>query len=161
MASGAIRAKAKRAATFSLAEFSGSRLRARSMAFAMTLGSSLPKPELKRCVLCGDTRNLQGNYLGGRQHVAWLTKPFCAKCHSLFHAMVTGAEIDLSYTHDPIERFRREPAAIKIAEWMPLEELKNLNQPRRNGIMKSRNTKTESTLLLPPSISKTRGRRRY
>lgn len=81
-------------------------------------------------MLCGDTRNLQGNYLGGRQHVAWFTKPFCVECHSLFHAMVTGAEIDLSYTHDPIERFRRELAAIKIAEWMPLEQLKNVTQPK-------------------------------
>ena len=115
MASGAIRAKAKRAATYSLGEFSGSRLRARSMAFTMTLGSSLPKPELKRCVLCGDTRNAQGNHLGGGQYVAWFTMPFCAECHSLFHAMVTRAQIDLSYTHDPIERFRRALAAIKIA----------------------------------------------
>jgi len=43
----------------------------------------------------------------------------------VFHETVTRAGIDLSYTQDPIERFRRALAAIKIAEWMLLEQLKN------------------------------------
>jgi len=38
--------------------------------------------------------------------------------------MVERAGIDLSYTHDAIERIRRALAAIKIAEWMLLEQLK-------------------------------------
>jgi hypothetical protein len=42
--------------------------------------------------------------------------------------MVTRAGIDLNYTQDPIERFRRALAAIKIAEWMLLEQLKNVTQ---------------------------------
>jgi len=46
---------------------------------------------------------------------------------------VKRAGIDLSYTHDPIERTRRALAAIKIAEWMLLEQLKNVTQP--NGAM--------------------------
>jgi hypothetical protein len=71
---------------------------------------------------------VQGNHLGGRQHLAWFTMPFCGECHLLFHAMVTRAGIDLNYTQDPIERFRRALAAIKIAEWMLLEQLKNVTQ---------------------------------
>jgi hypothetical protein len=86
----------------------------------------LPKPAQKRCVLCGSTRDVQGNHLGGRQHLAWFTMPFCGECHSLFHTMVTRAGIDLSYAHDPIERFRRALEAIKIAEWMLLEQLKRI-----------------------------------
>jgi hypothetical protein len=86
---------------------------------------SLPKLEGKKCVLCGDTRNVQGNHLGGRQHLGWFTMPFCGECHSLFHEMVNRAGIDLSFTDDPIERTRRALAAIKIAEWMLLEQLKN------------------------------------
>lgn len=39
--------------------------------------------------------------------------------------MVDRAGIDLRYTEDPIERVRRALAAIKIAEWMLLEQLKN------------------------------------
>jgi len=89
---------------------------------------SLPKRETKKCVLCGDTRNVQANHPGGRQQVAWFTMPFCGECHSLFHAMVTRAGIDLRYTQDPIERFRRALAAIKIAEWMLLEQWKNVTQ---------------------------------
>jgi len=87
---------------------------------------SLPKSEVKRCALCGSTRNVQANHLGGRWHVAWITMAFCSECHSLFHAMVTRAGIDLSYTQDPIERIRRALAAIKIAEWMLLEQLKRI-----------------------------------
>ena len=85
----------------------------------------LPKPAPKRCVLCGGARNVQGNHLGGRNFLAWFTMPFCDRCHPLFHAMVDRAGIDLRYTDEPIERIRRALAAIKIAEWMLLEQLKN------------------------------------
>ena len=85
----------------------------------------LPKPAPKRCVLCESASNVQGNHLGGRHHLVWFTMPFCDRCHPLFHAMVDRAGIDLSYTDDPIERIRRALAAIKIAEWMLLEQLKN------------------------------------
>jgi hypothetical protein len=80
-------------------------------------------------VLCESTNNVQGNHLGGRNNLAWFTMPFCERCHVLFHAMVDRAGIDLCYTHDPIERIRRALAAIKIAEWMLLEQLKN-NSPQ-------------------------------
>lgn len=90
----------------------------------------LSKPWVKRCVLCESTHKVQGNQLGGRHNLAWFTMPFCARCHLLFHAMVNRAGIDLRHTDDPIERFRRALAAIKIAEWMLLEQLKNtLSEP--------------------------------
>lgn len=38
--------------------------------------------------------------------------------------MVQQAEIDLEFTTDKVERIRRALAAIKIAEWMLLEQLK-------------------------------------
>lgn len=79
-------------------------------------------------MLCGSTRNVQDNHLGGRQHLACFTMPFCGECHSLFHAMVDRAGVDLCFTDDPIERARRALAAIKIAEWMLLEQLKHVTQ---------------------------------
>jgi hypothetical protein len=82
------------------------------------------KPPMKKCVLCESTHNVQGNHLGGRRNLAWFTMAFCDRCHRLFHAMVERAGIDLRYTDDPIERVRRALAAIKIAEWMLLEQLK-------------------------------------
>ena len=89
---------------------------------------SLLEPILKKCVLCGGTRNVQANHPGGRQHLAWFTMPFCDECHALFHAMVNRAGIDLRYTSDPVERTIRALEAIKIAEWMLLEQLKNVTQ---------------------------------
>jgi len=85
----------------------------------------VPETTAKRCVLCGSTRNVQGNHLGGRRHLAYFTMPFCDRCHPLFHAMLDRAGIDLTYTPDPVERVRRALAAIKVAEWMLLEQLKN------------------------------------
>ena len=85
----------------------------------------LAKPPVKRCVLCESTHNVQGNHLGGRHNLAQFTMPFCDRCHLRFHVMVDQAGIDLRYTDDPIERFRRALSAIKIAEWMLLEQLKN------------------------------------
>src|SRR4029077_18937543 len=86
---------------------------------------SLPKPEAKECVLCGSTQNVQANHLGGRHNLACFTMPFCDQCHRLFHAMLDRAGIDLRFTDDPIERARRALAAISIAEWMLLEQMKN------------------------------------
>ena len=60
---------------------------------------------------------------GMREHSKCTTQP-SDHCHPLFHAMVEMAGIDLTYTHDPIERTRRALAAIKIAEWVLLEQLK-------------------------------------
>ena len=91
----------------------------------------LPKPAQKRCVLCGSARNVQGNHLGGKHFFACFTMTFCECHHRVFHAMVDRAGINLSYTDEPIERIRRALAAIKIAEWMLLEELKNtLSKPQ-------------------------------
>ena len=77
-------------------------------------------------MLCGSNRNVQANHLGGRHNLACFTMPFCDQCHRLFHAMVERAGIDLRYTHDSVERIRRAMAAIKIAEWMLLEQLKKV-----------------------------------
>jgi hypothetical protein len=101
----------------------------------------VPKPSVKRCVLCGSARNVQGNHIGGRHHLAWFTMPFCDRCHPLFHAMVDSAGIDLRYTDEPIERIRRALAAIKIAEWMLLEQLKNTlfkSKEKDNEVSKKR-----------------------
>jgi len=68
------------------------------------------------------------NHVGGRNFVAWFTMPFCYSHHARFHVLVQQAGIDLRFTDDPIERFRRSMGAIKVCEWMLLEALKNENQ---------------------------------
>lgn len=65
------------------------------------------------------------NHVGGKYHLAWFKMPFCSQeCHTRFHTMVRQADIDLEFTHNNVERIRRALAAIKIAEWMLLEQLK-------------------------------------
>jgi hypothetical protein len=76
---------------------------------------------MSRCVICGSTFQVEGNHLGGRNHLAWFTMPFCRHHHDRFHMLARQAGIDLTYTDDPIERIRRALSAIKIAEWMLLE----------------------------------------
>jgi hypothetical protein len=76
---------------------------------------------VRRCVICGSTFQVQANHLGGKNHLAWFTMPFCGQHHDRFHVLVRQAGIDLTYTEDPIERIRRALSAIKIAEWMLLE----------------------------------------
>jgi hypothetical protein len=39
--------------------------------------------------------------------------------------MLRQADVDLRYTHDPMERNRRVLGAIKVLEWMLLENLKH------------------------------------
>lgn len=103
---------------------------------------------VKRCVLCGSARNVHRNHPGGRHHVGWFTMPFCDPCHRLFHQMVDRAGIDLSYTHDPVERTMRALEAIKIAEWMLLEQLKNtlstLRQENQNEKAKKHDSSSTS-----------------
>jgi hypothetical protein len=64
---------------------------------------------------------VEANHLGGRNHLAWFTMPFCKEHHDRFHVLVRQAGIDLTYTHDVVERIRRALSAIKVAEWILLE----------------------------------------
>ncbi len=86
----------------------------------------------QQCVICGTNRCVDANHLGGRKYIAWFTMPFCKEDHDRFHLFVRQSGTDLTYTDDPIERIRRALAAIKVAEWMLLEQLKNINQRKEN-----------------------------
>ena len=88
------------------------------------------RPNPSRCVLCGSTDRVELNHIGGRNHVIWITAPFCRKHHNEFHLRLRLAEIDLRYTDDRQERFRRARQATLIFLLMleecakePVEEL--------------------------------------
>jgi len=80
--------------------------------------------ELARCVLCGKVGPVEMNHLGGKNHLACFRMPFCIECHVRFHAMLRQSDINLEFTADKVERIRRALAAIKISEWMLLEQLR-------------------------------------
>ena len=83
-----------------------------------------PRPKRPQCVICLSTLKVEMNHLGGRNHLAEFTSPFCKVHHEKFHTMLRHAGVDLSFTSDLVERVRRALQAIKIAERMLLEQLK-------------------------------------
>ncbi len=81
-----------------------------------------------RCVICGSSKEIDHNHVGGRNQVAWYTMPFCREHHERFHAFVRSAGIDLEYTSDPRKRLLRALKATKVCEWILLEALQNISQ---------------------------------
>jgi hypothetical protein len=78
-----------------------------------------------RCVICG--KDAVRNHVGGQNHVAWFTMPYCPEHHAQFHALVTAAGINLEYTSDPLERLLCGLQACLLAEWVLTKELQELD----------------------------------
>ena len=74
-----------------------------------------------RCVICGSTKDVEQNHVGGRNHIAWFTMPFCRPHHDQFHALARAAGIELRYTSDPIDRAVRVQKLLLIVHCMILE----------------------------------------
>jgi hypothetical protein len=85
------------------------------------------------CVICGRER-IEHNHVGGRNHVAWFTMPFCREHHTQFHALLRAACIDLEYTSDPRERMLRALKATTVCQWMLTEALQKLNSGDDNHV---------------------------
>jgi len=85
-----------------------------------------PRPKSRRaaCVLCAATRNIERNHIGGRNHVIWVTAPFCRSHHRRFHFLLEAAGVDLEYTPDPVERLIRATNAINIFQCMLHEAMR-------------------------------------
>src|SRR6266852_2669593 len=90
---------------------------------------------VRRCAICESRKDVQGNHIGGRNHLGWITIPFCGKCHLRFHTLARQAGLVLERTDDPIERLRRALAFIKICEWMILEQMEKEIQTSRERLM--------------------------
>lgn len=78
-----------------------------------------------RCVICGSKR-AERNHVGGRNHVAWFTMPFCREHHDQFHTLLSNAGINLEYTSDSRERLVRAIRACLLAQWVLSEALREL-----------------------------------
>ncbi|HEV2490024.1 MAG TPA: hypothetical protein VGT03_09470 [Candidatus Acidoferrales bacterium] len=85
-----------------------------------------------RCVICGCGEDVEENHVGGRNHVAWFTMPFCRKHHDQFHALLRAAGVDLTYTSDPAERLARAQKACLVFQWMLTEAQQELNSRSTN-----------------------------
>jgi hypothetical protein len=84
-----------------------------------------PKEKIRRCVICGSTRRVEANHVGGRHLIAWFTGPLCGDHHDRFHVLLRQMRLDLRYTSDPVERAIRVLKAILVFAWMVLEGLQH------------------------------------
>lgn len=90
-----------------------------------------PKEKIRRCVICGSTRRVEANHVGGRNLIAWFTSPLCGEHHDRFHVLLRQMRLDLRYTSDPIERAIRVLKAILVFAWMVLEGLQHAGNWRK------------------------------
>jgi hypothetical protein len=80
-----------------------------------------PRKPRPRCIICGKTKNLELNHVGGRKHLAWFMMWFCQSHHRKFHAQLFQAGVDLTYTPNPDERYNRAMRALAICLLMIAE----------------------------------------
>ena len=84
-----------------------------------------------RCVICGSSKEIEHNHVGGRNHVTWFTMPFCREHHEHFHAFVRSAGIDLEYTSDPWERLSRAVRSCLVAQWVLTEAQRKISRSNK------------------------------
>ena len=82
------------------------------------------------CVVCGSRRKVERNHIGGRNHLIWVTAPFCRFHHRRFHQLLEIASVDLNFTSDPVERVVRATKAINIFQCMLADAWCGLRQSR-------------------------------
>jgi hypothetical protein len=78
---------------------------------------------MRRCNLCGSTRNLTQHHVGSRNCIAWFTMSLCADCQVVFHARQQGAGIDLRFTANATVRLIRAMKMTILFLWMLLDML--------------------------------------
>lgn len=76
---------------------------------------------MRRCVLCGATREVTKHHVGGKNFIAWFTMSLCANCQLIFHARQRAADIDLHPTPNPFKRLIRALKMTVLFMWMLLD----------------------------------------
>jgi hypothetical protein len=66
---------------------------------------------------------MEQNHLGGKNHVPWLTYPFCKIDHAEFHIQCRRAGVDFEYTKDKSLRLVQALKAMMVGMWMALDML--------------------------------------
>jgi hypothetical protein len=78
------------------------------------------------CIICGKSKHIEQNHVGGRNHIPWLKLPFCQKHHDQFHRFLESVGIDLKYTPNKLKRLVTAALALTIALWMVLQALREI-----------------------------------
>jgi hypothetical protein len=80
---------------------------------------------MRRCNLCGTTKNVTKHHVGGQNFIAWFTMSLCTRCQDIFHARQRGAGIDLRCTPNSKLRLMRALKMVYLFEWMLLDMLES------------------------------------
>jgi hypothetical protein len=76
---------------------------------------------MRRCNLCGSTRDVTKHHVGGENFIAWFTMSLCGPCQVIFHARQRAAGIDLRSTPNPFHRLIRALKMTVLFMWMLLD----------------------------------------
>lgn len=77
-----------------------------------------PSSILRRCAICGSTKNLQEHHLGGQNHAPHFTIPLCESHHLPVTRAIEAAGADtMLATSDREERLRRARLAGLVFLW--------------------------------------------
>jgi hypothetical protein len=76
---------------------------------------------MRRCNLCGSTRDVTKHHVGGENFIAWFTMSLCGPCQVIFHARQRAAGIDLRSTPNPSHRLIRALKMTVLFMWMLLD----------------------------------------
>ena len=76
------------------------------------------------CIICGTLTGIEHNHVGGRNHIAWFTAPFCKVHHTQFHEHLRNAGVDLRYTSNALERLNRASQAMIICQLLINQAMK-------------------------------------
>ena len=85
------------------------------------------------CVICGMAMPIEWNHVGGQNHVAWFTMPFCKVHHDLFHEFLRNMGVDLRHTPNELERLNRASQAIMVCQCMLNEAVKRAISQSHQG----------------------------
>jgi hypothetical protein len=77
------------------------------------------------CAICGVQTEIEHNHVGGQNHFAWFTMPFCKIHHDQFHELLRNVGVDLRDTPNQLERLNRASQAIIVCQWLIAEAIKD------------------------------------
>lgn len=92
------------------------------------------KPRVRRCAICGSTKDVQDHHLGGRNHAAYFTLPLCRFHHEPVSIAIIRAGINMQYTSDTAERARRARMAAYVFLWFLEEAIQTKAREKRRFI---------------------------
>jgi hypothetical protein len=85
------------------------------------LSKSGANGSLMRCWVCGSADQVQRHHPGGKNHVPWFKVPLCLAHHDKVTTALRLAGVEMEYTPDKKQRFRRILQALWVFQWLIMD----------------------------------------